>query len=332
MKRINWLDTTRGLAFLMVIYCHLDYCDSQIMRFFSPVFLTMFFFVSGYLFKENWSFSKVFEQRTRTILLPFLIWGSVLILTRCVLTFKDEQPSVAESFLSMLLQDGANRDLWFVAALYTFSIVFYWVLRWCGSGTKLLVVCTILFILNTVYDRWLHGPFILWYVHLTGYGCFYMGLGKWYRQREEKVNKIASKWLVWLALVVYVAYIYIFDFHVSYGSSNLIVDAIFITLIGIFAMTYLCKWYAGRSKFLLYVGANSLLYFVLHGKCFMLLQTILSKVLEMTDISLSYIGHDIMGFVITFLDALILIIPVWLVNRYVPQTLGRGFHLWKSKE
>ena len=77
MKRINWLDTTRGLAFLMVIYSHLEYCDSLIMRFFSPVYLTMFFFVSGYLFKENYSFNKVFEQRTRTILLPFLIMGGV---------------------------------------------------------------------------------------------------------------------------------------------------------------------------------------------------------------------------------------------------------------
>lgn len=61
----------------MVIYSHLDYCDSQIMRFFSPVYLTMFFFVSGYLFKEDCSFNKVFEQRTRTIFLPFLIMGGV---------------------------------------------------------------------------------------------------------------------------------------------------------------------------------------------------------------------------------------------------------------
>lgn len=328
MTRINWLDTTRGLAFLMVIYSHLDYCDPLIMRFFSPVFLTMFFFVSGYLFKENCSFGKVFEQRTRTILLPFLIWGSVLILLRCVFTFKDDQPAVVESFKSMILQDGANRDLWFVAALYTFSIVFYWVLRWCGSGKKLLVVCTALFVLNSLYERVLHGPFILWYVHLTGYGCFYMGLGKWYRQHEEQVNNVAKKWAVWLALIVYVAYIYLFDFHVSYGGSTNIIDAIFITLLGIFAMTYLCKWCAGGNGLLLYVGANSLLYFALHGKGFMLLQVILAKVLAATGYTLSYVQADIMGFAITLLDALILIIPVWLVNKYIPQTLGRGFKLW----
>lgn len=73
--RLKWLDIARGLAFLMVIYSHIKYRDDMVMRYFSPMFLTMFFFVSGYLFKENCSFLKVFEQRTRTLLLPFLTLG-----------------------------------------------------------------------------------------------------------------------------------------------------------------------------------------------------------------------------------------------------------------
>lgn len=73
--RLKWLDIARGLAFLMVIYSHLKYKDDMVMRYFTPMFLTMFFFVSGYLFKENCSFAKVLEQRTRTILLPFLTLG-----------------------------------------------------------------------------------------------------------------------------------------------------------------------------------------------------------------------------------------------------------------
>lgn len=32
-KRIGWLDVSRGIAFLMVIYSHLDFCDSNIMKF-----------------------------------------------------------------------------------------------------------------------------------------------------------------------------------------------------------------------------------------------------------------------------------------------------------
>ena len=74
-RRLNWIDVSRGIAFLMVIYSHLEYKNDFLMHFFSPVFLTTFFFVSGYLYKEGRSFKQVLEQRTRTLLLPFLLLG-----------------------------------------------------------------------------------------------------------------------------------------------------------------------------------------------------------------------------------------------------------------
>ena len=329
MKRINWLDTTRGLAFLMVIYSHLEYCDSLIMRFFSPVFLTMFFFVSGYLFKENCSFNKVFEQRTRTILLPFLIMGGGMITLSNILTFNDKVP-LTDAIKGLLFQNGENELLWFVAALYVYSIAFYWIERWSGNTNRLLIVCLVLFLLNTAYSIWLHGPSIPWHVHSVGFGCFYMGLGKWYRHNEERINSIIQwKWIV-LGLALYIAYIFIFNFHVSYAGSKKVVDALFITIIGLAIMIYGCKWCFDKNKFLLFVGANTLFYFAFHGKVYSLLQTILRKLLESTEYQLSYIEFDVTGFIIVFLDAIILIIPAIIINKYLPFILGRGFKLWKT--
>ena len=75
-KRINWVDTSRGLAFLMVIYYHLSTrAEGGIVPYFLPVFLTTFFFVSGYLAKSGMPFKKVLEQRTRTLLVPLLFFG-----------------------------------------------------------------------------------------------------------------------------------------------------------------------------------------------------------------------------------------------------------------
>ena len=94
----------------MVIYSHLEYCNDSIMKYFTPVFLTTFFFVSGYLFKERCSFSKVFEQRTRTLLLPFLSLGTIMILLSQVLTFNEKVPFMDE-VKGLLLQNGENQIL-----------------------------------------------------------------------------------------------------------------------------------------------------------------------------------------------------------------------------
>ena len=55
-NRLNWIDVSRGIAMLMVIYSHLFYCSNIVMNYLSPIFLTAFFFISGYLQKDNYNF------------------------------------------------------------------------------------------------------------------------------------------------------------------------------------------------------------------------------------------------------------------------------------
>ena len=79
-NRIEWLDVARGLAIFFVIFGHASIGPQWLLLYAIPLFyMAMFFFVSGYLFKEKSSFSVVFEQRTRTVLLPYLFWGVVAI-------------------------------------------------------------------------------------------------------------------------------------------------------------------------------------------------------------------------------------------------------------
>lgn len=217
-KRINWLDVSRGLAFLMVIYSHLELCDSAIMRYLSPVFLTTFFFVSGYLFKENCSFKKVFEQRTRTLLLPFLMLGTIMILMSQILTFNERVP-IKDEFKGLLFQNGENQLLWFIAALYIYSVIFYWIERWTKTPKVLIITSLILFVLNAVYFNITGGGFgIPWHIESFGSACFYMGLGKYFKENETILTKYVDRWATALICsVFYIALITIFDLHVSFG-------------------------------------------------------------------------------------------------------------------
>lgn len=326
--RIHWLDVSRGIAFLMVIYSHLEFCNDSVMKYFTPVFLTTFFFVSGYLFKEHCSFSKVFEQRTRTLFLPFLCMGMIMILLSQVLTF-NEKVSLADEVKGLLLQNGENQILWFIAALYVYSVGFYWVERWSGNTTRMLIVCTVLFILNGIYLK-MGLPKIPWHIEAFGNACFYMGLGKWYKENEQRIcHIIDNKRVVAATFAFYASIITVFDLHVSFGNGNWIVDAWSVTIPGLIVMLYVSKHWFQNSRFLLFVGANTLFYFAFHGKVYSLLQTICHKAIA-SDLLASDGAQFAIAVCIVALDALILILPAMFVNKYCPFLLGKGFKLWKA--
>lgn len=327
--RLKWLDIARGLAFLMVIYSHLKYKDDMVMRYFSPMFLTMFFFVSGYLFKENCSFAKVLEQRTRTLLLPFLTLGGVMILLSNILTFNDKQPLIDE-IKGLLFQNGTNQLLWFIAALYVYSIVFYWVERFCRTYKTLMVVCSLLFILNVVYSYWLDGPSLPWHVTSSGYACFYMALGKFYKHNEEKIDTLFGYRSLLVLAVIYFGIITLTGFSCSFFGSKFIVGSVTLSVMSLILGVAVSKRFFQNSRFLLFVGANTLFYFAFHGKGYSLLQTIIERAMSVLSVSHTFLIDEALGFVIVFLDALLLIIPAMLVNRYCPWLLGKGFKLWKA--
>ena len=300
------------------------------MHYFSPIFLTTFFFVSGYLFKEGCSFKHVFEQRTRTLLLPFLILGVCMIALNQVITYNEPVPFV-DRIKGLLLQNGHNQLLWFIAALYVYSLAFYWVERWARTIKGLLIFAIALFIANVAYSFWLNLPSLPWHITGTGFGCFYMAMGKVYKECENKIDAWVTMPRLWMALALYILLMFLHTDGISWAGSKWILDAVVITGLGIFVNVYLSKKIAclNKNRFLLFVGANTLFYFAFHGKVYSLLQTVINKLIVMGGIEHTTLLDFSLGIGITLLDAIILIPCAMVVNKYLPWTLGKGFKIWK---
>ena len=60
-----------------------------------------------------------------------------MILMSQVLTFNEKVPFV-EELKGLLFQNGENELLWFVAALYVYSLIFYWIERIAVKPGRLL--------------------------------------------------------------------------------------------------------------------------------------------------------------------------------------------------
>lgn len=328
-ERIEWLDVSRGLAFMMVIYQHMIYFNETVMMYFTPVFLTTFFFVSGYLHKSGYSFSKVFEQRTRTLLWPLLFLGSILIIMQHILTMKSAPLSWTSGFKALIFQNGENTLLWFIAALYIYSLVFYWIERW--SGSHLFCVSLCLFIANWIYEFVFNGPFLPWYINAFGYGCAYMGLGRCYKEYEKCIVEKVRLWHVIISLVLYILVITLLGHSCNFSGSKYLVDSLSLTLLGLFVMIELCKRYPLRnSKFLLFVGANTLFYFAFHNKAYSVLNVIVEKIFAFGLLDHNRLIDGLCGVIIMLATAVVLIPFAIFVNKFTPWALGKGFRLYKA--
>lgn len=328
-NRKTWADAVRGVAFAMVIYSHNPYCNSKIMSLFAPVFLTSFFFISGYFYKDGFSFKQILEQRTRTLLIPYFSLGLLMILMNYFLSFT-EYISFYDRFMGLVLLNGTNEILWFVGSLYVYSLLFFFVRKIDKSNKVLLIVSIFLFTVNCLYTHTINGIHIPWHIDTFGFACSYMGLGFLYKKNEAKIDRYFNKFKVFLLLLLYILVIYVLDWqYISYFGSNKLIDSLFITTLGLIILVYFSKYYFFCSSFFVFMGQNTLFYFAFHSKINSILAVVFNKIFQMGLIQESYVTTFFLGFVFVLIISLVLIYPAKIVNNYLPALIGKGYKLWE---
>lgn len=329
-KRIDWIDSIRGMAFIMVIFSHLDLANNVAMRFINPVFLTAFFFVSGYLFKTGEPFLIVLEQRVRTLLLPFILLGTFNIITAEFYSANIDHIGLVASFAELFSQYGTPHinTMWFIPSLFVYSMFFYLLQRLRNNSLYVWLLILIV-ICNWCYLYMFNGLALPYHIQYTGFACFYMAIGKMYRENEQKLNKYLNLNICLVGVVIYVSYICIFDFTCNFYGSPLLIDAITLSLIGLTSFLYISKNFA--NKLLMYIGANSFFYFALHGKGMSFVSVfwnIIPKELYCRNIMIYESSLLFKAIIVS-----IVIIPLcYIVNRYFPFIMGKGYKLYKSSQ
>jgi fucose 4-O-acetylase-like acetyltransferase len=335
MERIGWIDIVRGAAFLMVIFDHLDFDNVIVMRYFSPIYLTSFFFVSGYLYKDNSSFFEMLEHRTRTLLLPFILLGSLMIVFSYFFSLTEKQIGITDAFVELFMQYGESHinNMWFVPSLYVYSIVFFFLLKISKNKYSLELLSILCFIANWLYIYCFDGVSLPWHLHVTGFACFYMFLGCIYKRREKLFARFNNKKFLLIGIPLYfVTVTFCFEYCnscISFWGSPFFFDALIITTLGIGVV--ICVGRNNKSVLLNYVGANTLLYFAVHGKAMSLVNYLyevsLKASLDSFFINNVFFNESVL--IIKTICCAVLIIPfAMIINRYFPKLIGHGFKLW----
>lgn len=124
-KRVGYVDLYRGIGIILMIMAHIGFggvFDHYIHSFHMP----MFFFVSGYFFKQN-SAHKFFKQKIKTLLLPYILYAIFIYLGWKAL-FRNPEDSLIRTLLYMNSTKFVAAALWFLTALFVSNAV-YWLIH-----------------------------------------------------------------------------------------------------------------------------------------------------------------------------------------------------------
>lgn len=324
--RVQWIDYIKAFCIMSVILNH-HYGPQLYGLLTYPYELVGFFFVAGYTYNVKISFGEFISRKTRTLLVPFLIFGVINAILGSL--FKTATP-LHDRLLGLLIQTpGKWDDLWFLACLFTMEIIYFPISRFHSHFGRHVCVLS-LFIICCIYSYFCD-TMIPWHLQNALFLLPFIHLGSSLRSNECFTSWMqemrGSKRLVIPIILIGISYIftsilfknYPIDIHIlEYGSNLGFVITATLGLSFIFmGSLYLEKYKTTHCMTAInYIGMNTLIFYAFQSKSI----TFISRVLAIIGISSSsYLGALVSCCIVVMILSLI----SFIIVNYCPWIIGR---------
>lgn len=323
--RESWIDYIKGFCMFLVVMSHNSW-PLWFNRAFTPIFLTGFFFVSGYTFNTKNNFYEFLYAKLKTLVIPILCLGVI----NTLLAYIAEGKPVLDRLCGLLLQRaGMWDDLWFVACLFTMELIYYFISIVISSNTYKFILSVSLSICGYLYIYSFPNVPLVWHfdnacmlLPFLCWGNIFRGWSS--REYITSLIKLAEgNLLIILLLCLYAFAIIVFDnsqTNIHLRDYHNYLEFMITAFIGIAAL-YVCAIFVERFssnwvlKSLNYIGQNTLVYYAFQF-----------KVIRLVAIIGGYIGLKVGSYsgnvISSILVCVILILPAYIIKRYFPWMLG----------
>jgi acyltransferase len=334
-KRIEWIDTAKGIGILLVVMGHNTLPKGLEVWIFS-FHMPLFFFLSGYVFNPSKyrAFSELLNKKAASLLIPYFFFSFISFLYWLLFRNNIGDSSFNEPLkplFGIFYSVGAdpwmihNPPLWFLTCLFIVEILFFYILK---NVQKPLQILLILFAFSIIgYLESLFIPFRLpWSTDVALTAVVFFGLGYLFKLYNYETKLQAKLTIIIIALVTSISISLITEDkvdmnNVQYGNYALFYIA---ALCGLTMVIFLSK-ILSKSKTLDYIGRNSLIIFAFH----LPIKPFVVKPLEILNL---YQEKSIyISLVVSFIQVFLLIPLCYFINKHFPFILGkRQFHFINS--
>lgn len=338
-ERIDWLDKLKGIAIILVVFGHAFIpSESAIYIYIRSFNMSLFFFISGYIFQiEKFRSLKEFTiKKIKLLILPYFIFSIITYIfwffNRIPLTNSyDNTDVLIKSFVGIFYGTGNGEwtnyfsaPLWFLPCLFVTSIAYY-IIKKNISNRKILALSLLIFsILGYLGSLYL--PIELpWGINIMFTAIVFYGIGNLLKDFKLSIHLTNLQKIFFFITVTSVSIIFSqlnggVNMHLNYYNNY------FYFYIAAFTgiMTYIMISQININlNILKYLGQNSLLIMSLHRVTF-IGGVIILEILKIIDLNIKTPSY--LASIIYLISSLLLLTPIiYAINNYLPFLLGKKF-------
>lgn len=314
--RIKWIDIIKGICIVFVMLSH-SYPPDDYRRFFTPFFLTMFFFASGYTFSTKNRFRDFILGKIYHLVCPVFLLGSIRIIGMRIMGVGN----LMEGLKGLLLQISCQKDeMWFVSCLFTSCMLLYLLIRinrrvFHNLNHNILLLCeAILFLLLGYFIILILHWRIVWEFEIACIMLLYMVLGYIYKGKEV----VYPKFVQGILFILYCAVLILIKNDVDIHAEVFPYPTVFIisSFLIVLPIIELSKWIekTKMAQAFVFLGQNSLFYFAFSG----FVREIFIRIIDST----MTMDPHIESLLCTLSMIVVLIIPAMITRKYFPWLVG----------
>lgn len=271
IQRLEWIDISKafGITFVMFGHCYLKW---QYCFWFYSFHMALFFFLSGYTFAlKSGGYLDFLKKKSRVLLVPYIFFAVCTIIINSILAITHGNSYDFLYIGKQYLLQNRYTLLWFLTCLFLAQQIMYVIDKVISKLYKKNIyffVSVCFFIIFFVYRRFIDVD-LPWNADLSILAVAFMCIGKQasitFKDIDISRNKRIIGSIVLFIVSVLVAFInfekfsWVDWYSDKFGNPILF---IFAAIFGVFSIILLSK--SINSKFLAYLGKNSLVYYGLH--------------------------------------------------------------------
>lgn len=121
--RIQGIDLCKGIGILLVMLGHFMPNSIFTALFIYTFHIPLFFVISGFLFKGNYTIGSFVKKRTKSLVIPYFIYGVPILVEEFVFSKNYTVQSLLDICTNYLVQRKYT-TMWFVSCLFTTELTF----------------------------------------------------------------------------------------------------------------------------------------------------------------------------------------------------------------